>query len=258
VRQLLQKAIGRFGYELRRKRPVFQPYTQHVAIAHVEFDFWVGDATGKEWYSQDHGGFAEHTETARLVQPGDCVLEVGAHHGFLTMLLSRLVGPEGFVLAVEPSPFNAMMAVAQIGLNGAVNSRVLQVAAGERSGRLKISQDSNASVSRAPDGIEVEARTIDEMDMEFGPFDVLKVDVEGFEYFVLLGGLQLLQRRPKLILEVHPRALAAFGSSTDALIALLDPAYRGTFVPRDARRQVLPFPSEKLPSGEIANLFLRA
>jgi FkbM family methyltransferase len=57
------------------------------------------------------------------------VLEIGAHHGFTAMLLSKLVGEQGFVLSVEPSPFNAMMATAQIGLNRAANCRVLQAAA---------------------------------------------------------------------------------------------------------------------------------
>ena len=57
--------------------------------------------------------------TARLIQPGDKVLDIGAHHGLEAMLFSKLVGERGFVLAIEPIPFNTMMAWAQVGLNGA-------------------------------------------------------------------------------------------------------------------------------------------
>ena len=43
----------------------------------------------------------------KLVQPGWKVLDVGAHVGIYTTLLSQLVGPTGRVLAFEPSPINA-------------------------------------------------------------------------------------------------------------------------------------------------------
>jgi FkbM family methyltransferase len=183
MKQAIQDAIGRFGYELHRKRPAFQPYVERFAIAGVTFQFWVGDQTGRDWYSPEgHAASSENKETARLVKPGDRVLEIGAHHGFTGMLLSQLVGETGFVLCVEPSPFNAMMVSAQIGLNRAVNCHVLQAAAADRCGTLTISRASDATVTNEADGIRVRAVTADEMDQEFGPFNVLKIDVEGFEH----------------------------------------------------------------------------
>lgn len=40
----------------------------------------------------------------RFVQPGDCVIDAGANIGFFTLLLSRLVGDQGIVIAFEPDP----------------------------------------------------------------------------------------------------------------------------------------------------------
>ena len=40
------------------------------------------------------------------VEPGDTVYDVGAQHRVLLDLLSRLVGPEGSVVAFEPEPEN--------------------------------------------------------------------------------------------------------------------------------------------------------
>ncbi|MDQ1019999.1 hypothetical protein QFZ43_006548 [Streptomyces afghaniensis] len=40
---------------------------------------------------------------ARLA-PGDTVVDAGAHTGYFTVLASRLVGPAGRVVAIEPSP----------------------------------------------------------------------------------------------------------------------------------------------------------
>ena len=41
-----------------------------------------------------------------IVQPGAVVWDVGAHIGFFTLLLSRLVGSSGVVHAFEPWPAN--------------------------------------------------------------------------------------------------------------------------------------------------------
>lgn len=258
VKQFIQDTIGRFGYELHRKRPAFQPYVQQVPLAGVTFQFWVGNATGKEWYDPDvQNRHAEHTETARLVAPGDRVLEIGAHHGFISMLLSKLVGERGSVLAVEPSPFNAMMATAQVGLNRAGNCQVLWAAVSDRKGIAKLSRDLvNEQVTEAPDGIEVPTITADELDSTFGPFNVLKVDVQGFEYQVLRGAKELLLRRPKLLLELHGREITKYGYSAPDVLSLLDPSYKGTFVSWPERGRVHAFPAETFGMDDFVNLFL--
>jgi len=259
----IQRALSRLGLELRRTNPgvhaapAFRPYVVPVSLAGVSFDFWVGDTTGKEWYNpEEHQRFAEHTETARVVQRGDRVLEIGSHHGFTAMLLSKLVGEPGFVLAVEPSPFNAMMVAAQVGLNRITNCQVIQAAASERHGNVRISQESNAAVIESGDGMDVVAVTADELDLTYGPFDVLKIDVEGFERQVLTGARNLLQRRPRVLLELHSPFLSQFGSTVEAVLGLLGPFYRGTFISRDARDRIHAYPATDVPRDEIVNLFL--
>lgn len=263
VKHIVKQSLCRLGFEQRRKGPPtvpsvdFQPFVEKVSIAGVEFSFWVGDPIGQEWYEpREHRGFSEHTETARLLRLGDRVLEIGAHHGFTAMLLSRLVGDEGFVLAVEPSPFNAMMAWAQVGLNAASNCRVIQAAASDRKGMAKISFESNSKVTDSADGIKVNTITVDELDSTFGPFDVLKIDVEGFERQVLAGASRLLRRKPRIILELHSPYLFKFGSTIDDVLGLLGPSYNGTFIPRNARDRVYAFSPNKIPYDDIVNLFL--
>ena len=99
MKRFIKHGLGYLGFELHRKGSFplnsggFQPFVEKVSLAGVEFSFWVGDLTGVQWYNPiDHQGFAEHVETARLIRPGDRVLEIGSHHGFTAMLLSQLVG----------------------------------------------------------------------------------------------------------------------------------------------------------------------
>ena len=261
MRRFIKRTLAEHGFELHRKgvrdSGSFQPFIERVSIAGAEFSFWVGDSIGAQWYKpEEHQGFAEHMETARLLRPGDRVLEIGSHHGFMTMLLSRLVGEDGFVLAIEPSPFNAMMASAQVGLNAATNCRVMQAAASDRKGMTRISFESNANVTDSFEGIEVPTLTADELDSAYGPFDVLKIDVEGFESQVLAGASALLRRSPRIILELHSPNLAQFNCTSESVLRLLDPAYHGTFVTRKERDRVHPFPAESIPADDIVNLFV--
>lgn len=255
MKQLIQSVISRFGYELHRKRPAFRPFIQEVSLAGVTFQFWVGDPIGIEWYNPEgHKRCAEPRETARILCPGDRVLDVGAHHGFEAMLFSKLVGPTGFVLAVEPFPFNAMMASAQVGLNRAENCEVLQAAVGGCNGLLRVLPETNARVSA--NGIEVSAFTLDDLDSRYGPFTAVKIDVEGYEHQVLKGGPHLLSRGPKLLLELHAELLPHFGSSVEDVLAML-PRYEGTCMPRiGAWDRLYPYPAEKVPSDVSMNLFL--
>ena len=255
MKQLIQDTINRFGYELRRKRAAFRPFIEEVSLVGVTFQFWVGDPIGIQWYNPEgHRRAAEPRETARILRPGDRVLDIGAHHGFEAMLFSKLVGPQGFVLAVEPSPFNAMLAWTQVGLNRADNCEILQAAVGARSGELCISQETNARVSYS--GLTVPAFTADELSSKYGPFTAMKIDVEGFEHEVLKGATELLASRPKILLELHAELLPRYGSSVEQVLAML-PSYEGTFMPRVAHwTDVRPYPAEKVPTDVSVNLFL--
>ncbi len=174
------------------------------------------------------------------------------------MLLARLVGEKGFVLCVEPAPFNAMMVNAQLGLNAARNCLVVQAAASDRKGTARISFQSNSNVTDSPDGIEVPSVTADELDKEFGPFHVLKIDVEGFEGKVLAGARELLRRKPVILLELHCPSLHVFGTTIEQVLSMLEPGYQGTLVPRKARSLIQPFSASGIPTDDIVNLFLTA
>jgi hypothetical protein len=54
----------------------------------------------------------------RNAKPGQVALDVGANHGYYTLLLADLVGPNGKVHAFEPNPRLAELLGQNIALNG--------------------------------------------------------------------------------------------------------------------------------------------
>lgn len=148
-----------------------------------------------------------------LLRPGMGILDVGANIGYFSMLSASLVGPSGFVLAVEPNPENARMLEASRRLNGYKHVTIAQVAAGRSTGLLALHvAQSNGTTSDPSSNLEalLAARTvpciaIDHLIPAGQQIDLIKVDVEGAEYNALLGCSDLISRdRPMIISEFSP------------------------------------------------------
>ena len=65
------------------------------------------------------------------LRPGGVFIDVGANIGYYSMLASRLVGPSGSVVAIEPSPTNFSELKRNIALNHALNIRAIDMAVGD-------------------------------------------------------------------------------------------------------------------------------
>jgi len=148
----------------------------------------------------------------RHVKNGHVVIDVGANLGYYTILLSDLVGPEGRVTAVEPSPRLAELCQHNIDLNGFRHTAKLRrQAASDTTGALLrfqalISDPKNGHIlpDTAPDNttahvLDTTVETIRLDDLVEGPVDFIKIDVEGAEEQVWAGMQQLLHRSPDVI-----------------------------------------------------------
>ena len=173
--------------------------------------------------ARSHERRAHQALTAAL-RPGDVVWDVGANVGLYSELFCRHVGPEGLVVAFEPSEESCAGIREQ--LPDCAWLRVENVALGDAdtTGRLVTGADSAenhvATEADARNGaavsIPVEIRRGDTMCGRLGRVpNVIKVDVEGFEEEVLLGMGELLAS-PQLrcvLVEVHFAKLEARGQA---------------------------------------------
>lgn len=244
VKAVAGSILGPLGFKVcRRDQPVassFVPFIREFATPHGAFRYWVTSPLYCEWYDPALWSRSpEAMELARLIRPGDRILEIGANIGFTTCFLATLAGPAGRVVAVELVPANCLAAHAQIGLNGFSNVEVMQFAASDVAETLHFENKENgevvtgghAGVERAHfAGPPANARPCDELLSSHGPFDLVKIDCEGFESRVLRGSRSILASRPRLVIEVHGgEMLTRHGSSVDEVFALIDAAhYHGT------------------------------
>lgn len=173
----------------------------------------------------------ERLTMSRLLQPGMHAIDIGAHVGYHTLLLSRLVGETGRVVAIEAAPENYTLLRRNLGSNRATNVTALNVAASDQEGEALLEVDhrnlgAHHLVSERHDGetVAVTAQRIDEVagDLDLRP-DFLKMDIEGAEV-AAIRGMSTILAAPDLALltELNRPALQRAGSSPDALLAALE------------------------------------
>lgn len=171
------------------------------------------------FYSRDYERLEWFTPRA-----GWRVLDLGAFLGFYTLRACRLVGPGGVVYAVEPLPSHARLISANLRLNSLGNGRLINAAASVSDGPAEIyvpERSINASLvrrylaglSRKATPMKVRAVSLDRIVEGAGPFDLVKVDVEGAEGLLLRSRLVEPSHVKRLVVEVHtnvwrPRDLA--------------------------------------------------
>jgi FkbM family methyltransferase len=213
LRILATEGRGGIAARIRRRWRLwsFRPQVLEKQYDGFRFRFYIGTTEGQEWYGKfvDTRLYkpvrAELAWLARAAAPGDLVADVGAHHGYFSLLLSHWVGAEGKVYAFECLPENAEIAARNVALNGFQNMDVVRKAVGARSGTVEIVNNSGGILGRrGPEVSPLEAEMI-ALD-EFFPArvpDLLKIDVEGYEFEVLKGARRCLAARPKIALEFH-------------------------------------------------------
>jgi len=177
--------------------------------------FRVSDVTGMSpWYS---GAERDHQETfKKLIEPGDVAIDIGANWGLHTLYLSRLVGPDGLVIALEPfAPAFAELEW-HVRANNCTNVKAIPEAISDASGQGLFAPGESActgsllectpaSLSQR-DEITVSIRELDSVveELRLEKLKLVKIDVEGAESRVLSGSKRTMElHRPYFVIDLH-------------------------------------------------------
>jgi FkbM family methyltransferase len=248
---------------LRRRRAArlidsYQPREVAHVYAGFPLTLHLADPLAEGWYDHDWPGQGElaFLQQGRL-RPGARVFDLGAHQCVVALILSRMVGAGGEVVAVEAEPHNAEVAARNRALNDAENLTVVHAAASDNAGSISFTPSLNGRVAAGRWGaVAVPAVTVDGLAETYGDPDVVIVDVEGFECNVLMGAQRIGERaRPDFMVEVHSGCgLEEAGGAVDRVLSWFSERAYELFV-REGDESVAPFrplaDEAPLPTGRF-------
>lgn len=213
-----------------------------------------------------------------LIKPGDVVLDIGANIGAHTPHLAKCTGPQGRVIAFEPTDYAFAKLNRNIALNPSLAGRIqcLQYLLGEAdsadgpTASLYSSWPLKDEVNlhelhrgRLMSTQGASTRTLDSAIAALGltQIDCIKLDIDGAECAMLLGARQMLTKwHPIIVMELAPYVLEEKGTSLAVLIGLLQEygyglsdAASGQALPMDAGRM-----QAAIPPGASLNVIARA
>ena len=162
------------------------------------------------------------------IRPGQTIIDVGANIGYYTLLFSKLTGDKGRVFAFEPEPLNYQILSENVARNGRTNVVTFNQAASDVSGVsfLYLSPENYGdhqaySSDENRNRISVEMARID--DLVPGAVDLVKLDIQGFEFHALTGMQRILTENSNLTIftEFWPEGLRQAGSNAEEFLRLL-------------------------------------
>jgi FkbM family methyltransferase len=189
-------------------------YPSHVRTFHCEE---YGKVEFAEWQHpsyQQTDFAAESLRLRELVQPGDFVLEIGAHAGGCTVPLALAAGSTGLVLALEPDASLYPVLAENARLNATkthIDARHLAVS--DTDGQFEVPQGWPLFRRRPP--LQVEGRNLYYMlKTEFPSWlpklKYVRVDAEGHDLKILESIRPILsERRPAIACEVFGKLVAS-------------------------------------------------
>ena len=152
----------------------------------------------------------------RVLKPGNTCIDIGANVGYYTLFFAKCVGTNGRVISFEPTPKSFAILNRNVKINQLTNVKTQKLAIFDKTGEIEfhegptgydvfnsVGQITHPKVSHIPfSKTLVPCITFDKFreDSHIGKVDLIKVDVEGAEMFVIKGMEKTLDENPQAIL----------------------------------------------------------
>jgi FkbM family methyltransferase len=211
-------------FRIKTKIPLPVP---NVISTLDKFKIYINDLATLNINLPDHYERREYMRhSSYMPRKGWFVIDVGAYIGIYSLWVSKLVGDEGLVVAIEPNPIAYQWLVNNIRLNRINNVRTLPYAIGDELGKalLYVAQENIGASSLIENHLKYSRLTtmairtvpiitldyfIDRakslIGMNINRVDLLKMDIEGYELRAIQGAKRMLKSGliKKLIIETH-------------------------------------------------------
>tara|TARA_Y100000589_G_C26834897_1_gene499565 strand:- start:17 stop:619 length:603 start_codon:yes stop_codon:yes gene_type:complete len=155
------------------------------------------------------------------LKKGDTFVDIGANIGHLSLAVSKSIGKNGTILAVEGNERVAKFLKKNIKLNKR-NILVLSCIVGDKIGIAGIENRKADDMNQVVENGKKKMLTLDKICYNLDRIHLLKIDVEGFEYLVLKGGLETLLKTDRIFIEIIDELLKKFSSSSQDVFSFLN------------------------------------
>jgi FkbM family methyltransferase len=166
----------------------------------------------------------------KYLSPGAVFIDLGANEAYFSVLASRLVGPNGTVITVEPQSRLQSVIQTNLSLNECSNVTLLQAVVSSTTGtaNIHLTPDVNSGGTSLFRTTKYPLKTETVPSFSMSDFlsrthvtrcDLIKVDVEGAEYDILMAAEQVLKAGilRNIALEIHNSILETKGLSGSRL-----------------------------------------
>tara|TARA_A100001015_G_scaffold304089_1_gene394748 strand:+ start:331 stop:1158 length:828 start_codon:yes stop_codon:yes gene_type:complete len=175
----------------------------------------------------------------RNIKSGDIVIEVGANVGAHSLLIAKKIQPNGFVHLFEPAEYAYSKLNENLKLNPEINknTKVYKTLLSNKSSDYKNVRIRSSWIFNKTEEIEDQmdeflngkSETLDNIFSRIEKLDLIKIDVDGFDFKVLKGSENLIKKfKPKIFVELNDIQLKKNGDTVeDILIFLKSFGYKG-------------------------------
>ena len=158
------------------------------------------------------------------------ILDIGANIGS-TSLFYASINSKAKIIGFEPHLKTFKRAIENIELNNFKNIELINIGLGEKKETVKLYEvnENNPGMNRIITDdrnfpfSKININTLDFIleDLKISKADFIKIDVEGFEYAVLLGGEKILKSKPIMLIELDNNNLKENYHTSKQLIEFL-------------------------------------
>jgi FkbM family methyltransferase len=167
------------------------------------------------------------------VKKNDKIIDVGANIGTITLTCAIKTGKGGKVYSIEPNPITFKYLQSNIKLNNTNNVKTYNYAIGNKKGSVDfaivhsdvcskvIEKGFTNDLITQRNKIQVPMISIDELGLNEEEFSLLKIDVEGYEKFVILGAKNIIKKVNCIYFEVSEKNYKKYGYTPKEVFDLL-------------------------------------
>jgi methyltransferase, FkbM family len=166
---------------------------------------------------------------------GDSFIDIGANCGYFTILAAHIVGPDGFVLGIEPQHRLSQLVRKSLSINGFERfSKIENCAVSAEHGEMRLSyigdylgsaslishgdKETTCEIVKSEPLEDLVLRIESEIGSKIRP-RFIKIDAEGFEESIWLGARSILDSSPlNIIMEFSPLKYREIGVDPAAFL----------------------------------------